>query len=176
MVEKAKSLTLSQVKKSDYGEMGKYINVTDGKGKKATVGINQYAVDKDLKFAGYNLLVTSEIEIVPEEKAENAFSNKNNFINKNVLVNKNLLILSKGDIITSIFFAHIVNEIKKMIEGEGYNLLLANVSKNDISNMIIPSSVNKEVVNGMVCIIAPPVFQADRHQRPNIFVKCTSCP
>lgn len=63
MVEKAKSLTLSQAKRSDYGETGKYVNFTDGKGKKATVGINQDAIDKDLKFAGYNLLVTSEIEM-----------------------------------------------------------------------------------------------------------------
>ncbi len=63
MVEKAKSLTLSQAKKNDYGETGKYVNFTDNKGKKATVSINQDAIDKDLKFAGYNLLVTSEIEM-----------------------------------------------------------------------------------------------------------------
>ncbi len=63
MVEKAKSLTLSQAKKNDYGEVGKYVNLTDNKGKKATVSINQDAIDKDLKFAGYNLLVTSEIEM-----------------------------------------------------------------------------------------------------------------
>lgn len=67
MVEKAKSLTLSQAKKSDYGETGKYVNFTDGKGKKATVGINQDAIDKDLKFAGYNLMVTSEIEMTDED-------------------------------------------------------------------------------------------------------------
>ena len=67
MVEKAKSLTLSQAKKSDYGETGKYVNFTDGKGKKATVGINQDAIDKDLKFAGYNLLVTSELEMTDED-------------------------------------------------------------------------------------------------------------
>lgn len=63
MVEKAKSLTLSRAKQSEYGETGKYVDFTDGKGKKATVGINQDAIDKDLKFAGYNLLVTSEIEM-----------------------------------------------------------------------------------------------------------------
>lgn len=63
MVEKAKSLTVSQAKKSDYGEAGKYVNFTDGKGKKASVSINQDAIDKDLKFAGYNLLVTSEINM-----------------------------------------------------------------------------------------------------------------
>jgi transposase len=67
MVEKAKSLTLSQAKKSDYGETGKYVNFTDDKGKKATVGINQDAIDKDLRFAGYNLLVTSETEMTDED-------------------------------------------------------------------------------------------------------------
>ena len=61
MIEKAKSLTLSRAKKGDYGESGKYVSFTDGKGKKATVSINQEAIDKDLRFAGYNLLVTSEI-------------------------------------------------------------------------------------------------------------------
>ena len=61
MVEKAKSLTLSKAKKSDYGESGKYMTFTDGKGKKATIELNQAAIDKDLKYAGYNLLVTSEI-------------------------------------------------------------------------------------------------------------------
>ena len=67
LVEKAKSLTLSQAKKSEYGESGKYVNFTDGKGKKATVGINQDSIDKDLKFAGFNLMVTSEVEMTDED-------------------------------------------------------------------------------------------------------------
>ena len=60
MVEKAKSLTMSKAKKNEYGEAGKYVTFTDSKGEKAVVGLNQDAIDKDLKFAGYNLLVTSE--------------------------------------------------------------------------------------------------------------------
>lgn len=60
MVEKAKSLTASQAKKADYGETGKYVNFTDKEGKQAKVTINQKAIDNDLRFAGYNLLVTSE--------------------------------------------------------------------------------------------------------------------
>ena len=67
MVEKAKSLTLSQAKKKDYGESGKYVNFTDGKGKKANVSINQKAIDKDLRFAGYNLIVTSEIKMTDQD-------------------------------------------------------------------------------------------------------------
>jgi len=61
MVEKAKSLTLSQAKKSDFGESSKYVNFTDEKGGKARVSINQQSINKDLELAGYNLLVTSEL-------------------------------------------------------------------------------------------------------------------
>ena len=67
MVEKAKSLTVSQAKKNDFGESGKYVSFTDGKGKNATVSINQDAIDKDLMFAGYNLLVTSEVEMTDHD-------------------------------------------------------------------------------------------------------------
>lgn len=67
MVEKAKSLTVSQAKRNDFGESGKYVNFTDGKGKNATVSINQEAIDKDLMFAGYNLLVTSEVAMTDQD-------------------------------------------------------------------------------------------------------------
>ena len=67
MVEKAKSLTLSQAKKNEYGEAGKYVKFTDDEGKKATVTINQNAIDNDLKFAGYNLLVTSETKMSDQD-------------------------------------------------------------------------------------------------------------
>lgn len=67
MVEKAKSLTVSQAKRNDFGESGKYVNFTDGEGKNATVSINQAAIDKDLMFAGYNLLVTSEVAMSDQD-------------------------------------------------------------------------------------------------------------
>lgn len=67
MVEKAKSLTLSQAKRDDYGETGKYVNFTDGKGEKAKVSINQEAIDKDLQLAGYNLIVTSETRMMDSD-------------------------------------------------------------------------------------------------------------
>lgn len=63
MVEKAKSLTTSQAKKAEFGESGKYVNFIDKDGEKAAVSINQEAIDKDLKLAGYNLLVTSETQM-----------------------------------------------------------------------------------------------------------------
>jgi len=67
MVEKAKLLTLSGAKRSEYGETGKYVNFTDDEGKKAVVGMNQAAVDKDLMFAGYNLIVTSEVKMTDQD-------------------------------------------------------------------------------------------------------------
>lgn len=63
MVEKARSLTTSQAKRADYGETGKYVNFTDKEGKQAKATINQEAIDDDLRFAGYNLLVTSETDM-----------------------------------------------------------------------------------------------------------------
>jgi len=63
MVDKAMKLTLSQAKKSDYGETGKYVTFTDGKGGKAKVGMNREAIEKDLSLAGYNLIVTSETQM-----------------------------------------------------------------------------------------------------------------
>ena len=44
-------------------EAGKYISFTDKKGEKASVSMNEEAIERDLKFAGYNLLVTSEISM-----------------------------------------------------------------------------------------------------------------
>ena len=67
MVEKAKQLTMSQAKRDDYGETGKYVNFTDEKGEKVRVTINQKAIDRDLLLAGYNLIVTSEIHMKDEE-------------------------------------------------------------------------------------------------------------
>lgn len=67
LVDKAKALTLSTAKKDEYGESGKYVNFTDKKGKKAIISMNEKAIDNDLKFAGYNLLVTSEIEMTDKD-------------------------------------------------------------------------------------------------------------
>ena len=67
MVEKAKALTASQAKKTEFGETGKYVNFTDKDGQKAAVSINQEAINKDLKFAGYNLLVTSETNMTDQD-------------------------------------------------------------------------------------------------------------
>lgn len=67
LVEKAKQLTLSGAQRSEYGEAGKYIQFTGRDGGKARAGINRAAIEKDLQFAGYNLLVTSEIAMTDRQ-------------------------------------------------------------------------------------------------------------
>ena len=62
-VEKAKNLCYSQAKRAEYGDLGKYVNFTDGNGEKAKATINEEMIEKELELAGYNLLVTSEINM-----------------------------------------------------------------------------------------------------------------
>ena len=73
LVEKAKILKASQAKKAEFGEAGKYVSFgwADQSGRdvegRAKVTINYAAVEKDLKLAGYNLLVTSEVKMSAKE-------------------------------------------------------------------------------------------------------------
>ena len=63
MVEKVKTLTMSQAKKAEYGECGKYVSFPSESDKKAKISLNQKAIQKDLTFAGYNLIITSETKM-----------------------------------------------------------------------------------------------------------------
>lgn len=67
LVEKAKGLCHSEAKKEEYGESSKYVKFVNEEGKKASVLINQDKIDKDLKYAGYNLIVSSEINMSKQE-------------------------------------------------------------------------------------------------------------
>lgn len=67
LVEKAKGLCHSEAKKEEYGESSKYVRFVGGDGKKASVLINQDKIDKDLKYAGYNLIVSSETNMSKHE-------------------------------------------------------------------------------------------------------------
>lgn len=67
LVEKAKGLCHSEAKKEEYGEASKYVKFVDEDGKKANVLINQEKINKDLKYAGYNLIVSSEINMSKHE-------------------------------------------------------------------------------------------------------------
>ena len=67
LAEKAKGLCHSEAKREEYGESSKYVRFVGGDGKKASVLINQEKIDKDLKYAGYNLIVSSETNMSKRE-------------------------------------------------------------------------------------------------------------
>ena len=65
-IDKAIAISsLKQASKEEYGDSIKYVNFTsidkDGEVVKSIPSLNQEKIDEDLSFAGYNLLVTSEI-------------------------------------------------------------------------------------------------------------------
>ena len=65
-IDKAEEIsTIKQSSKSDYGDSIKYVNFTstnkDGEVVEVHAFLNQTKIDEDMSFAGYNLLVPSEI-------------------------------------------------------------------------------------------------------------------
>ena len=65
-IDKAEEIsTIKQSSKSDYGDSIKYVNFTstnkDGEVVEVHASLNQTKIDEDMSFAGYNLLVSSEI-------------------------------------------------------------------------------------------------------------------
>ena len=72
MVDKATRLSQSMAKKNEYGESSKYVTFkSTSKGEntddKVVTEINEAQIEKDLKLAGYNLLVTSEVNMAPKD-------------------------------------------------------------------------------------------------------------
>ena len=57
--------TIKQSSKSDYGDSAKYVNFVpadkDGEIVEVHASLNQAKIDEDMEFAGYNLLVSSEV-------------------------------------------------------------------------------------------------------------------
>ena len=72
-VEKVHRLKTSQAKRSEFGDCSKYVTFipTDKKGNKEDgkikVEINEEAIEKAKKLAGYNLIVTSELSTTSKE-------------------------------------------------------------------------------------------------------------
>lgn len=70
MADKASDYTTyKKMAREDLGDSAKYIKVTsrdkNGKKIKPLIEIDQDKIDEDLKYAGYNLLVTSELDMEP---------------------------------------------------------------------------------------------------------------
>ena len=71
-VEKARKLCLANAKRKEFGDCTKFVDFkSTSKGKatddKVLVSINEDAIAKAYRCAGYNLLVTSEISMEPEQ-------------------------------------------------------------------------------------------------------------
>lgn len=72
-VEKAKKLRACEAKKSEYGDSAKYVTFVsaDKKGQKTDgkikVEINEKAIEKAKKLAGYNMIITSETRMTASE-------------------------------------------------------------------------------------------------------------
>lgn len=71
-VEKVSNcLSYKKIAREELGDAVKYVSISNvdraGKKVKPVVGIDQNKVDEDLRFAGYNLLVTSETDMNSEE-------------------------------------------------------------------------------------------------------------
>lgn len=72
MVDKATNYTTyKKAAKDDLGDSAKYITITatDRNGKKIqpVASLNQAKIEEDLKYAGYNMIVTSELNMSPEQ-------------------------------------------------------------------------------------------------------------
>ena len=70
MVDKATNYTTyKKLAREDLGDSVKYIQISNtdknGKSAKPVFEINQAKIEEDLKYAGYNLLVTSELDMEP---------------------------------------------------------------------------------------------------------------
>ena len=70
MAEKAANYTTyKKMTRQDLGDTAKYIKIINkdkkGKNVKPIIEIDQAKIDNDIKYAGYNLIVTSEIDMDP---------------------------------------------------------------------------------------------------------------
>jgi transposase len=64
MAEKVKDLCYSKAKRAEYGDYGKYVTFKGkSSGELAIATVNQEAIDNDLRYAGLNMIVTSEVSM-----------------------------------------------------------------------------------------------------------------
>lgn len=80
-VEKARSLRLAAAKKSEYGDSAKYVTFTavdaDGEvpdGMQVACSLNRRAIERARSLAGYNMIVTSEVNM-PASEIYDAYHN-----------------------------------------------------------------------------------------------------
>lgn len=62
-IEKAKKLCLYKAKRDEFGECGRYVTFETENGDKAIAKLNEDLIEREREWAGYNLLVTSEVNL-----------------------------------------------------------------------------------------------------------------
>ena len=67
LARKASELCLYKAKKDEFGECSKYVDFKGIDGTKASVSLNIKKIEEDRKLCGYNLMVTSELNLSPSE-------------------------------------------------------------------------------------------------------------
>lgn len=70
LIDKALNMTTSDAKRKQFGESAKYLNLTGKEGEQAIPSLNIEQINKDLSCAGYNMLVTSELEMSDKDMYE----------------------------------------------------------------------------------------------------------
>lgn len=137
MAEKAKSLCGYANKKNAYGESAKYITFEDSNGQNAKATINQAAIDKDLRMAGYNLLVTSEIDM-PDTEIYQTYHNLWRIEESFKIMKSDLdarpVFLQKRETITGHFLICYLTVL--LIRLLQFNVLEDKYSSNEILNLI----------------------------------------
>lgn len=64
----------------------------------------------------------------------------------------NIALLAKGEINMSNFFSYIIKGLEEKISSQGYNLIITIVKSSDMENMTLPQSINKNNIDGIICI------------------------
>lgn len=69
-----------------------------------------------------------------------------------LLKTKNIMILSKGNFKNSNFFSNIIDGVQKVIRESTCNIMVSIILEDDLKSLRIPPNINKNVVDGIICI------------------------
>jgi len=170
-VEKAKKLRTCEAKKSEYGDSAKYVTFVsaDKKGNKTDskvkVEINEKAIEKAKQLAGYNMIVTSEINMNANEiytayhnlwRIEESFRIMKSqldarpvYLQKKDTITGHFLICYLSVLLTRIFQIHILNDNygAEEIFDFMHDFRVAKISERQYINLARNSSFMKELTD-----------------------------
>lgn len=133
--------------------MGKKVTIQDIANK---LGLSRNTVSKVLngKYTGPNpvkeRILQTAIEM--EYREYGVIKQSPSFLQEEEVEIKNIMLLSKGDIRESTFFREIISAVQEHIEEINYNLLISIVKEKDIHALRIPTNINPDFIQGIICI------------------------